>query len=69
MNLSAEQIQANWDKHLKIVDTFITGDRKNRLKDLEESGEINKYSMIENRVKSLTSKNSIIRLNIIQYCF
>ncbi len=35
---------------------------KNRLKDLEESGEINKYSMIENRVKSLTSKNSIIRL-------
>jgi hypothetical protein len=34
MNLSAEQIQANWDKHLKIVDTFITGDRKNRLKDL-----------------------------------
>jgi hypothetical protein len=34
MNLSAEQIQANWEKHLKIVDTFITGDRKNRLKDL-----------------------------------
>ena len=34
MNLSAEQIQANWDKHLKIVDTFITGDRKGRLKDL-----------------------------------
>jgi len=34
MNLSAEQIQANWDKHLKIVDAFITGDRKNRLKDL-----------------------------------
>ena len=34
MNLSAEQIQANWDKHLKIVDTFITGDRKSRLKDL-----------------------------------
>jgi len=34
MNLSAEQIQANWEKHLKIVDTFITGDRRNRLKDL-----------------------------------
>lgn len=34
MELSAEQIQKNWDKHLKIVDTFITGDRKNRLKDL-----------------------------------
>jgi hypothetical protein len=34
MNLSAEQIQANWEKHLKIVDTFITGDRKSRLKDL-----------------------------------
>ena len=37
MNLSAEQIQANWDKHLKIVDTFITGDRKDRLKDLYTS--------------------------------
>lgn len=34
MNLSAEQIGKNWDKHLKIVDTFISGDRKNRLKDL-----------------------------------
>jgi len=37
MNLSAEQIQANWGKHLKIVDTFITGDRKDRLKDLYTS--------------------------------
>lgn len=37
MNLSAEQIQKNWDKHLKIVDTFITGDRKERLKSLYES--------------------------------
>lgn len=34
MELSAEQIQKNWDKHLKIVDTFITGDRRGRLKDL-----------------------------------
>lgn len=34
MNLSAEQIERNWDKHLKIVDTFITGDRKERLKAL-----------------------------------
>jgi len=34
MELSAEQIQANWEKHLRIVDTFISGDRKNRLKDL-----------------------------------
>jgi hypothetical protein len=34
MNLSAEQIQANWEKHLKIVDTFITGDRKEKLKAL-----------------------------------
>jgi hypothetical protein len=43
---------------------------KDRLKDLEESGEINKYSMIENRVKSLTSRNSIIRLkNDIQHQF
>lgn len=34
MNLSAEQLEKNWEKHLKIVDTFITGDRKDRLKDL-----------------------------------
>jgi hypothetical protein len=34
VNLSAEQIQKNWDKHLKIVDTFITGDRKTQLLDL-----------------------------------
>jgi hypothetical protein len=31
MNLSAEQIEKNWDKHLKIVDTFITGERKGKL--------------------------------------
>jgi hypothetical protein len=31
MNLSAEQIEKNWDKHLKIVDTFITGERKEKL--------------------------------------
>ncbi len=35
---------------------------KEKLKDLEDSGEINKYGMIENRVKSLTSRNSIVRL-------
>jgi len=34
MQLLAEQIQANWDKHLKIVDTFITGDRKDKLTQL-----------------------------------
>ena len=34
MNLSAEQIQKNWDKHLKIVDVFITGERKQQLLDL-----------------------------------
>lgn len=34
MNLSAEQIQNNWEKHLRIVDTFITGDRKEKLKAL-----------------------------------
>jgi len=34
MNLSAEQIQKNWDRHLKIVDTFITGERKQQLLDL-----------------------------------
>ena len=34
MNLSAEQIEKNWEKHLKIVDTFITGERKEKLKAL-----------------------------------
>jgi hypothetical protein len=34
MNLTAEQIQKNWEKHLKIVDTFITGERKDKLKAL-----------------------------------
>jgi hypothetical protein len=37
MTLSAEQIQKNWEKHLKIVDTFITGDRKEQLKSLYTS--------------------------------
>ena len=37
MTLSAEQIQKNWDKHLKIVDTFITGERKEQLKALYTS--------------------------------
>lgn len=34
MNLSAEQIEKNWNKYLKIVDTFITGERKEKLKSL-----------------------------------
>ena len=34
MELTAEQISQNWDKHLKIVDTFITGERKEKLKAL-----------------------------------
>ena len=37
MTLSAEQIQKNWDKHLKIVETFITGERKEQLKTLYTS--------------------------------
>jgi hypothetical protein len=37
MNLSAEQIQANWNKHLKILDTFITGERKQKLLQLYDS--------------------------------
>lgn len=37
MTLSAEQIQKNWEKHLKIVDTFITGERKEQLKALYNS--------------------------------
>jgi hypothetical protein len=35
---------------------------KDKMKELEDSGEVNKYSLFENRIKSLTSKNSIIRL-------
>ena len=31
MELSAEQIEKNWAKYLKIVDTFITGERKTKL--------------------------------------
>lgn len=31
MELSAEQIEKNWNKYLKIVDTFITGERKTKL--------------------------------------
>lgn len=34
MQLTAEQLQRNWDIHLKIVDTFITGERKQQLLDL-----------------------------------
>lgn len=34
MNLTAEQIEKNWEKHLRIVDTFITGERKDKLKAL-----------------------------------
>lgn len=37
MKLTAEKIQSNWERHLKIVDTFITGDRKQQLLDLYES--------------------------------
>ena len=31
MSLTAEQIQKNWEKHLKIVDHYITGERKNQV--------------------------------------
>lgn len=34
--LSAEQIEKNWGKYLKIVDTFITSDRKEKLLALYE---------------------------------
>lgn len=37
MVFSAEQIEKNWEKHLKIVNTFITGDRKDKLLSLYES--------------------------------
>lgn len=37
MNLTAEQIQKNWEKYLKIVNTFITGDRKQQLLSLYNS--------------------------------
>ena len=32
--LSAEQIQANWNTFLAVIDTYITGDRSTLLKDL-----------------------------------
>lgn len=31
MEISAERIEKNWEKYLKIVDTFITGERKTKL--------------------------------------
>lgn len=31
MEISAERIEKNWEKYLKIVDTFITGERKAKL--------------------------------------
>ena len=37
MNLPAEQLEKNWNKHLKIVETFIAGDRGAKLKSLYES--------------------------------
>ena len=37
MELSAEQLEKNWHRHLKIVDTFITGERKQQLLDLYNS--------------------------------
>lgn len=37
MVLSPEQIEANWVKLFKIIDTFITGDRANQLKSLYNS--------------------------------
>lgn len=36
MSLTAEQIEKNWSKYLKIVDTFITGERKDKLVSLYE---------------------------------
>lgn len=35
--LSAEQIQKNWELHLKIVDKYITGDRKNKVNTMLEA--------------------------------
>ena len=32
--LEAEQIQKNYEKHLKIVDTYITGERNQQVKDM-----------------------------------
>ena len=36
MSISAEKIKSNWEKHLKIVDTYIT-DRKDQVKTMLES--------------------------------
>jgi len=35
--LSAEQIQSNWDKHIKIINHYIGGDRKNSVLALVET--------------------------------
>jgi|TARA_B110000908_G_scaffold108246_1_gene127164 hypothetical protein len=32
--LNAEQIQSNWDKHIKIVNHYITGERKQKVLDM-----------------------------------
>jgi len=36
MELTAEQIGSNWAKHLKIVKTFVTGERKEQLLEMYE---------------------------------
>lgn len=35
--LTAEQIEGNWQKHLKIIDHYITGDRKDKVLKMVES--------------------------------
>ena len=33
MNLTAEQIQENWDKFIKVIDTYISEPRRTKLKE------------------------------------
>ena len=37
MELTAEQIQSNWNKHLKIVDHYLSSPRKEQVLDLFNS--------------------------------
>ena len=37
MQLTPEQVGANWQRHLQYVEDHITGDRKEKLKNLYES--------------------------------
>ena len=49
MNLSAEQIQSNWDKFISNIEKYITGDRKQLLLDF--------YSKFEDRIAMMPASH------------